>query len=572
MGGGFSVGGLISGLDSNSLISQIMQIERQPIQRVRDRITALERQRTALRDLRTSLQTLRNRSQDFRLGVVFNKFATTSTEEKIATATVRENPVLGSYAVEVVTLASATEAKGSTSLGAGINPNVALNDSGFATDVTAGTFTINGVQFTVDPATQSLNDVLAAINGSSAGVTATYDAGTDKVTFENTAAGNTSLVNFGADGDESNFLSILNVRQATQSTGGNGSTVLTSTRNLGSVSTSDKLDQVSFRNGALTAGNFRINGVAIDIDPTTDSLADVIGRINGSDAQVTASYDSATDSIRVVSKVLGSRTINFQSGTSNFLDVAGLSAAAQTAGVDAQFRVNNGPLQTRNTNEVSDAIGGITLTMTSVGTTTINVSNDDDAVVEQIQGFLTAFNDAVSKVNELTGSSGSLRADGGIRSIESYLRNTVFSTVTGINGEYTNLSSIGISTGSTFDAGAVSQLTLDRDAFLNAYNDNPANVKNLFQNDGKTGVADSFFTFLDEVTKTTGFLNARVRSNGTVDQQIRAHQDQIRRLEERLTQRESRMRQQFGRLEQLSAGFQSQNAAIAGLATQMRLL
>lgn len=572
MGGGFSVGGLISGLDSNSLISQIMQIERQPIQRVRDRITALERQRTALRDLRTSLQTLRNRSQDFRLGVVFNKFATTSTEEKIATATVRENPVLGSYAVEVVTLASATEAKGSTSLGAGINPNAALNDSGFATDVTAGTFTINGVQFTVDPATQSLNDVLAAINGSGAGVTATYDAGTDKVTFENTAAGNTSLVNFGADGDESNFLSILNVRQATQSTGGNGSTVLTSTRNLGSVSTSDKLDQVSFRNGALTAGNFRINGVAIDIDPTTDSLADVIGRINGSDAQVTASYDSATDSIRVVSKVLGSRTINFQSGTSNFLDVAGLSAAAQTAGVDAQFRVNNGPLQTRNTNEVSDAIGGITLTMTSVGTTTINVSNDDDAVVEQIQGFLTAFNDAVSKVSELTGSSGSLRADGGIRSIESYLRNTVFSTVTGISGEYSNLSSIGISTGSTFDAGAVSQLTLDRDAFLNAYNDNPANVMNLFQNDGKTGIADSFFTFLDEVTKTTGFLNARVRSNGTVDQQIRAHQDQIRRLEERLTQRESRMRQQFGRLEQLSAGFQSQNAAIAGLATQMRLL
>ncbi len=572
MGGGFSVGGLISGLDSNSLISQIMQIERQPIQRVRDRITALERQRTALRDLRASLQTLRNRSQDFRLGVVFNKFATTSTEEKIATATVRENPVLGSYAVEVVTLASATEAKGSTSLGAGINPNAALNDSGFAADVTAGTFTINGVQFTVDPATQSLNDVLAAINGSSAGVTATYDAGTDKVTFENTAAGNTSLVNLGADGDESNFLSILNVRQATQSTGGNGSTVLTSTRNLGSVSTSDKLDQVGFRNGALTAGNFRINGVAIDIDPTTDSLADVIGRINGSDAQVTASYDSATDSIRVVSKVLGSRTINFESGTSNFLDVAGLTSATQTAGVDAQFRVNNGPLQTRNTNEVSDAIGGITLTMTSVGTTTINVSNDDDAVVEQIQGFLTAFNDAVSKVSELTGSSGSLRADGGIRSIESYLRNTVFSTVTGISGEYTNLSSIGISTGSTFDSAAVSQLTLDRDAFLNAYNDDPSNVMNLFHNDGNTGVANAFFTFLDEVTKTTGFLNARVRSNGTVDQQIRAHEDQIRRLEERLTQREGRMRQQFARLEQLSAGFQSQNAAIAGLATQMRLL
>jgi flagellar hook-associated protein 2 len=570
MGGGFSIGGLISGLDSNSIIAQFIQIERQPLERIQERISGLETQRTALRDLRSTLQTLRNRAQDFRFNVVFDKYGATSTDDKVATATVGENPVLGSYSVEVLTLASATEAVGSASLGAAIDPNVALNSSGLPSEVTAGTFTLNGVAFTVDPATQSLNDLLGQINSSGAGVTATYDVASDKMTFENTAAGDTSLINFGAESDDTNFLSLLNVRQATQSTNVSGSTTVTSTRNLGSVSTSEKLDQVNFRNGVVSAGNFRINGVAIDVDPTTDSIADVIGRINSSDAQVTASYDSATDSIRMVSKVLGSRTINFQSGTSNFLDVANLTTSTQTAGVDAQFTVNGGATQTRNTNAVSDAIGGMTLNMTSVGTTTINISNDDDAIVEQIQSFVDAFNAAVSKVNELTQNSGALKGDGGIRSIESYLRSNVFSNISGISGEFASLAHIGISTGDSFDAGAVSQLSFDREAFLEAYNDDSDNVQNLFHNDSDTGVADIFFSYLDEVTKTTGFLNARVKSNGTLDQQIRTYEDQMDRLEERLSRREERLRQQFGRLEQLSAGFQSQNSALSGLSSGLR--
>ena len=84
---------------------------------------------------------------------------------------------------------------------------------------------------------------------------------------------------------------------------------------MGAINPGEVLSTAAFAGGAVTAGNFYVNGIAITVDPTQDSLSDVISRINDSDAQVTASYDGTTDSIRVVSKALGSRTIAFTSGS-----------------------------------------------------------------------------------------------------------------------------------------------------------------------------------------------------------------------------------------------------------------
>jgi flagellar hook-associated protein 2 len=90
----------------------------------------------------------------------------------------------------------------------GINVGSTLNQSnnaGFATAVTAGTFTINGVQFTVDPTTQNLNNMLTNINNSSAGVVATYDSAHDQVILTSKSTGPQSIA-LGSANDTSNFL------------------------------------------------------------------------------------------------------------------------------------------------------------------------------------------------------------------------------------------------------------------------------------------------------------------------------------------------------------------------------
>ena len=570
MAGGFSIGGLITGLDSNTLISQLMQLERQPIIRIQSRISTLETQRDALRGLRTQLQTLRARAQDFRITHVFDQFAATSSSESVVGASVSgQNPVAGAYSINVTQLASATAANSSSRLGANINPAATLDASGINTDVTAGTFTINGVAFTVDPTTQTLDQILTQITGSAAGVTATYDSGTDRVVLENTAPGNTNLINFGASGDDSNFLSAINVIGATQSTGGTGSTTVTSTQNLGAVNPGENLGTVAFAGGAVTAGNFYINGVAITVDPTQDGLSDVISRINSSDAQVTASYDGTTDTVRVVSKALGSRTINFTAGTSNFLDVTNLTSATQTAGQDAQFTVNGGAVQTRNSNEVADAIGGVTLSFLNTGSSTVTVSVDDDAIVEDVQAFITAFNDSVVQIRDLVGPSGSLRSDGTLTSIESFLRNTVFSQVSGLAGGFQSLLDIGISTGDTFDSTAVAQLQLNEDTFREALRNDRTNVASLFANSAQNGIGDSLFAYLDDATKTTGFLNERSKANGSIDRQIQNYNDQVDRIEARLVLKEQRLRQQFSRMERIASQLQTQGSSLSSLGARL---
>ncbi len=575
MAGAFTAGGLITGINTNQIIAQLVEIERQPILRVQAQIRQLEAQQTALRDLRTQLITLRNRAQDFQFSTIFDQFAASVSDEDVLTAEVTgSNPAVGAYSVNVTQLATATVATSSAVLGASINPNVPLDSSGISTQVTAGTFTINGVSFTIDPSTDSLTSILSQITASAAGVNATYNASTDKVEFTNQTPGDSRLINFGATGDTSNFLQAITVVGATQVDGGGGTTQVASTRHLGAVDPSDTLQTINFANGAVTSGTFRINGIAITVDPTTDTLQDVLERINNSDAGVTASYDATNDTIRVVSETLGTRTIGFGSGsdTSNFLSITNLTTATQTAGEDAQFTIDGGPTLTRNTNEVADAISGVTLRFLSTGTTTVTVASDNEAVIEGVQGFLDALNTSLGDIGTLIGPGGALEADTSLRIIEDFLRTKIFDTVSGITGDFSTLADVGITTGDAFDPEVLSQYTLDEDAFLEALRTDRDNLEALFSNSGDTGIGDQLFDYLDEVTSLTGFLNERARTGGMIDQRIEAYNDRIDRLEMRVTSFEQRLRAQFARMEQLASGFQQQGSALSGLASNLSLL
>jgi flagellar hook-associated protein 2 len=96
--------------------------------------------------------------------------------------------------------------QGTSNVG-GINPDADFNSgdgAGFVTPVTAGTFTINGQKISV-AADENLSDVLNAINSSTAGVTAVFNAVSGQIQLTNSNSGPQSIV-LGATGDTSNFL------------------------------------------------------------------------------------------------------------------------------------------------------------------------------------------------------------------------------------------------------------------------------------------------------------------------------------------------------------------------------
>ncbi len=97
-----------------------------------------------------------------------------------------------------------------------------LDQAGFATKITAGTFSINGVNFTISNTTsQTMDSIIDAINSNDkVGVKAQYNPTTGEFILTSTETGNRAIA-LGSSTDTSNFLSAMGLTGAVQNIGQN---------------------------------------------------------------------------------------------------------------------------------------------------------------------------------------------------------------------------------------------------------------------------------------------------------------------------------------------------------------
>ncbi|HYE90416.1 MAG TPA: hypothetical protein VEA38_05320 [Terriglobales bacterium] len=184
--------------------------------------------------------------------------------------------------------------------------------------VTDGSFVINGRTITVDADADSLSSVLARITGSGAGVTATYDTAAGKVVLTPDTAGATLVVG----SDTSGFLAAAAI-----ATGAAGTRVNTAAAFNGTGADDPLLDP----GRAVVAGSFTVNGVTIAV-AANDSVTSVLAKITSSAAGVTASFNEATETVRLVSKAGSSTPIAIGDDTSGFLTAVKLDGAVSKPG------------------------------------------------------------------------------------------------------------------------------------------------------------------------------------------------------------------------------------------------
>ena len=158
------------------------------------------------------------------------------------------------------------------------NPNLQYGTAA----IVDGAFTVNGESISVTTA-DTINDVVARINASAAGVTSTFNTTTESIDFVQNTEG--SVPTIALAGDTSNFLAATKLAGAVVTPG---------------VDPDDEkplADVAAF--SSVGAGNILINGRPIAIDPATDSLVTVIDNINASTADVTASFDPETQQVLI---------------------------------------------------------------------------------------------------------------------------------------------------------------------------------------------------------------------------------------------------------------------------------
>src|SRR5260221_446899 len=162
------ISGLASGFDWKSLVSQLIQLERAPEDRLRTDQNSLEQRNNAYGSIKTQLGVLQNRLTALKDPALFNSRTTSLEDSSIASASADTTASPGSYSFSIIQLATRASLQGTAKVGAPLNATndvsgLVLANAGFSSSVTAGTFTVNGQQVTIS-GTDTLKALFDKIN------------------------------------------------------------------------------------------------------------------------------------------------------------------------------------------------------------------------------------------------------------------------------------------------------------------------------------------------------------------------------------------------------------------------
>jgi len=608
--------GLASGLDTDSIVKQMMDAERIPLDKLYQKRQLAEWKTEAYRSITSLLQGFKNTYFNYAnpatnmLSQTNYKTYTSTVVDSVTgaastalTATGSTTAMAGEHTVDVLQLATAAKRVSA----AGVTKALAGSEAADFGAVAGRSFivTLDGAYKTITFAADGSDSSIEGLNGL---LEKAFGAG--KVTVSETSPGSGVLQFATGDGatrvtlnaaETGDALASLKFTSGASNRLSTGMTLEEVAASLGTAMT--------FVDGNVT---FKLNGTDFSFSQY-ETLGSVINQINSdSTAKVTISYDELTDKFALVSDVTGATTtLNIDESASNFFTALGLTAATETAGQDSRIMFDD-TLVTRSSNKVT--VNGITLNLNKVteDPVQIKLALDTDKIYDNIKSFVDEYNKVITTINEKlhaeydrsyqpltdaqkeemteeqikkweeTAKTGLLRNDSLLQNIVYGLRRAVVDPIAGVSG---SLLAIGITTGSYTQNGL---LTIDETKLKEAIASDPDKVMQLFakQSDidyydadtaaermaryNSEGIIQRFYDVLEDNIKTyggKGLLLEKAGITGDATEFDNLLQDdidkldkQIERLVDRLAEKETAYYNRFTALEMYIQRMNSQSA------------
>lgn len=283
---------------------------------------------------------------------------------------------------------------------------------------------------------------------------------------------------------------------------------------------------------AANAKEYAVTLTYDDIIQDKKTLSDLASAINKSEANIQAGFDTANGSFSMYNKTSGEKNIiNITAGNSDTatlldnLHLASYNAQDNTLGSELSFTNGHAVEAAKGTNAQATidgktydletnkiTVAGVTYNFNNVSevgkTTTVNVSQDTDKIVDNVKKFVDMYNtlldslndklseekysdykpltkeqekdmseDQIKKWNEKA-KSGLLYHNNEVRSLVSDMREAIYTPVDAVDSKYNSLSAIGITTTTT-----KGHITLDEDKLRKALTEDPDCVYQLFASD-----------------------------------------------------------------------------------------
>lgn len=447
------IDGLVSGLDTTSIIKQLVSLEQQPVTRMQQRSADEDARLNALRSIQTQFDAVRAAGQVLLRPSTYNSVTATSSATDRVGVTAAPTAAVGRVAVRVQQLATAHQIMTTTSIGDG----AALAGAG---QVVVGSG-------------------LAALGATSVTTEGTAAAGVQKLRITD-AGGGQMVVTLGSN----------------------------------SVTVASNAAAVSIGGVTLSFGNTVIPGEALiqvasaDANTTVASLVSMLNVTGGpASGQIVNMGSSTTPDRRLV---LSARATGSAGGLlvgvhGLAAPVAGALGSFTTIGAaqDAKIELGTtGNVVTRSSNKVDDLFDGLTLDLKQAdpGTTiTIDTTPDTANTVSQVKSWVDAINktlsaiDAKTSYDPATKKGGVLLGDSSVRAARDSLVDAL-TTIAG-SGTYTALAQVGVSIQRN------GQFAVDETALRNALATDPAAVSALLSRTGTATSPGVTFTSASDTTR-----------------------------------------------------------------------
>lgn len=463
-----SVGGLASGLDTNGIIAQLVELERQPINSLQNDIARLQQVQATFTSLAPSFAELRARAGGLSLSNLGNPTSSVSprslNDDGAVTITTRSTASPARHELSVQQLATAARVGSQGFADAEATP-IASSSGSFVVQVGS-----SGAQISVAVTTSTtMSDLANAINAANGSVTASIvddgsNALSSRLILTSNATGRGNDIQIITNGTNLDFGA--NTVEAASADEGNAGTYTGTATSAGTYTgTTNKTFIIEIMSGgAVGAATYRVSedgGITFDD--------------NGGGGYTTSA----------VSGALGGNTegvdIDFSAGgtlAANDRFYVDVSTPTISSAQDAVFTLD-GIVQTRSTNTVADALQGVSIQLSSTTSSVIDfsITQDDETVVTAVAEFVEAYNGLFTGIREQqnfdteTFEAGILLGDRTANTILSQLRSALVRQVTGSGSSFDSLASLGITSsrtgGLTFERAELQEaLTEDREGVL----------------------------------------------------------------------------------------------------------
>lgn len=304
------------------------------------------------------------------------------------------------------------------------------------------------------------------------------------------------------------------------------------------------------KDAVINQGNLDItvNGTTHSFDTTAltyDQLVDEINKKTGMNASM---EEVGSDSFRLVIK-------SSETGTDNALTIGG--AAGTVMGYDQAL---NHTLTAQNMQAKIDGVdydvasnvvtvnGGLEITATKVGDSSININDDKTQLVTTVNAFITKYNEFVKLVDdELSNADTPLEDRATFRSLLSEVKEKIF-------GQY-GASSDKSLFNYGFDVDKNGALLLDSTKFQKAVDENFEDLKTLFIGSAENkGLGTSLKEYLMDTTFSTGLLG---QYDSGINERKKDLEEEKEKAEKALDAKYQQLATQFAAYAGIIQGFES---------------